>query len=89
MDSQKVNAILYKPCSYTMTLFLSQMASEAISEQLTSKKFPEGACPNTPLVLHAYAWYTSDTHVTPLLKILAMGLKMGIKHFHMVCTFII
>ena len=50
------------------------MASETISEHL---KFPGGACPQTPLVLHAYACIHTnhaDIHVTPFLKIMAMGL---------------
>ena len=45
------------------------MALEAISEHLISKKFPGGVCPQTPLVLHAYACMhacTPYTHVTPL-----------------------
>ena len=43
------------------------MASEAISEHLN---FLGEHAPISPLVLHAYA----DTHVTPLLELLATGL---------------
>ena len=66
MDSQKLDAIL---CGLWLS-FCPKMASKAISKHLSFKKFPEGPCPQTPLVMHK-----SDTHVTPLLKILAMGLS--------------
>ena len=35
--------------------FCPKMASEAISGHLISKKFPDGACPQTPILLYAYA----------------------------------
>ena len=43
------------------------MSSETTSEHLIFKKFPGGACPQTPLALHAYVciYSTSDLHVTP------------------------
>ena len=49
VDSQKLDAILCKPCSYATALVLSQMA---ISEHLI---FLGEHAPQTPLVLHAYA----------------------------------
>ena len=53
------------------------MASEAISGNLISKKFPKGVCRQTPLVFHAYAYIIhAHIHITPLLKILATGLIM-------------
>ena len=61
MDSQKFDAIIGEPCSY-YDCFCSKMTSEVISEHLISEKFPGEACPQTPLVLHAYAWWIHIIH---------------------------
>ena len=61
----------------TMALVLSQNGLRSNLRVSNFGKFSVGACPQTNLVLHAYACmytYTSDTHATPVLKILAMGL---------------
>ena len=49
-----------------MALLLSQNGlTSNLTESNFSKKNPGGACPQTSLVLHAYACYIdSDTHVT-------------------------
>ena len=64
MDSQKLNAILYEPCSYTMALLLSQMA---ISEHETSKHFLRGILPDPPsftcLCMHTCTfWHPCNPH---------------------------
>ena len=59
MDSQKLDAILCKPCSYCgSAYFCPKMASEAISEHLISKNFPGGACPPHPLSLACLCMHT-------------------------------
>ena len=71
MESQKLEAIFCESCSYYGSASVPEMASEAISEHLLSKKFlGEHA-------LHTYvciAACKSGVHVTHLLQILAMGL---------------
>ena len=73
MDSQKLDAILGEPLQ--PLCFCPKMASEAISEYLISKHF----LGEHALRLYGYACihiHTSETHVTPLLKILATGLDL-------------
>ena len=54
--------------------FCPKMAWEAISDDLVSKIFPGGACPQTTLLFVCLCMHTFISHVTPLLKILATGL---------------
>ena len=75
------NAIISEPCSYYNSASVPkwpQKKSQSI--KFKKKKFPGGACPQIPLVLHAYACI--HTHYTPLLKILAMGLATICAYTH-------
>ena len=58
----------------SMAVLLSQNGLRSNLSESNFKKFPAGACLQTPLVLHAYA--KLDVHVTSLLKILATGLQI-------------
>ena len=84
MDSQKLDTVLHKPCSVYCYYGSAcpKMTSEAISEHLISKKFPWGACPQTPLVLLAYTCIHITHPRNPLAKILATGLHIHTMHRH-------
>ena len=73
MDSQKLDALLSKPCIYYGFASVPKWPQKQ-SQSIKFKKIFWGACPQTPLVIHALCMYTSDTHVTLLLKFLATGL---------------
>ena len=69
----KLDEILREPCSY----YGSASIPKWPQKQYQSIKFPEGACPQTPLLLHAYGrihTYRSGIYVTPLVNILATSL---------------
>ena len=65
----------------TTALLPSQNGLRSNLRASNFSKFPGGACPQTPLVLHAYACIHSklDLHVTPLLKILPIGPQLSNK----------
>ena len=72
MDRQKW--IQYSASHVATTVhFGSKMASEAIPEHLISKNFLGEHVSRPPYPSLAYL-YASDFHVTPLVKILAIGL---------------
>ena len=62
-----------------MAVFLSQNGLRRNLRACNFKKFAGGACPQTPLLLHACANYIPGYTVTPLLKILATGLYITIE----------
>ena len=64
-----------EPYSYYTALLLSQNGTRSNLRASNFLKFPGGACPQTPLVLHAYAYIHAHIYVTPFLKILATGLE--------------
>ena len=74
VDSQKSDEILREPCSYYGSATVPKWPQKQ-SQSIQFLKFSGGACPQTPLVLHAYPYIHSHvTDVTPLLKVQATGL---------------
>ena len=77
MDSQKLNVILREPCSYYSGVLFSGIGLRSNLRASNFQTFPGGACPQTPLVLHAYSIHT-DTHLIPPSKNPGYGPGMNV-----------
>ena len=76
MDSQKLDAILSEPCSYYCSASVPKWPQKQ-SQSISLVKFSWGSMPPDPPSLACLCMHTftsRDTHVTPLLKIMATGL---------------